>query len=93
MGYELIVDLQIQEASTQPDYWLLAVSAIPTIILALVVLWALVLALTDPGLRLLPRMAWAILIVAVPLLGAVIYLGMRGRQRIRWSRMRLADKS
>ncbi|MEC5182502.1 PLDc N-terminal domain-containing protein [Arthrobacter sp. CG_A4] len=92
MGHELIVALQIQEASTQPNYWLLAVTAIPTIILAVVVLVTLVLALTDPGLTILPRLAWGILIVAVPLLGAIIYLVLRGRQRIPWPKNGVANK-
>lgn len=92
MGHELIIALQIQEASTQPNYWLLAVTAIPTIILAVVVLVTLVLALTDPGLTILPRLAWGILIVAVPLLGAIIYLALRGRQRIPWPKNGVANK-
>jgi hypothetical protein len=93
MGHELIAALQIQEASMQPNYLLLAITAIPTIILAAIVLVALVLALTDPGLRVWPRLAWGILIVALPLLGAVIYLAVRGRRRIGRLRSGVADKA
>lgn len=92
MGHELIITLQIQEASTQPNYWLLAVTAIPTVILAVVMLVTLVLALTDSGLTMLQRVAWGILIVAVPLLGAVIYLAIRGRRRIPWSRKSVPNR-
>lgn len=92
MGHELVVTLQIQEASTQPNYWLLALTAIPTIILGIVMIVTLVLALTDPGLTILPRLAWGILIVAVPLLGAIIYLAIRGRQRMPWPKNGAANK-
>ncbi|UVJ39690.1 DUF805 domain-containing protein [Arthrobacter sp. CJ23] len=82
MGNELVTLLQSQEASLQPNFGLMALSAIPSIILGIAVLVTLVLAVTDRGLSGWARVGWAVLIVAVPVIGAVIYLVLRGRQRI-----------
>lgn len=82
MGNELVVLLQSQEASLQPNFVLMAVSAIPSIILGIAILATLVLAVTDRGLSGWARVGWAVLIIAVPVIGAAIYLALRGRERI-----------
>lgn len=82
MGNELVVLLQSQEANLQPNFGLMALSAIPSIILGIAVLVTLVLAITDRGLSAWARVGWAVLILAVPVIGAVIYLALRGRERI-----------
>lgn len=82
MGNELIVLLQIQETPLQPKFGLMALSALPSIILGIAVLATLILAVTDRALSGWARVGWAVLIVALPVLGAAIYLVLRGRQRL-----------
>lgn len=82
MGVELVGLLQSQESSLQPDYGQLALFAVPSVIVALLVLVTLLLAATDRGLPVALRLAWSLLIVAVPVIGAAIYLIARGKHRI-----------
>ncbi|SFT76494.1 PLDc N-terminal domain-containing protein [Arthrobacter sp. ov118] len=93
MGVELVGLLQSQESSLQPDYGQLALFAVPSVIVALLVLVTLVLAVTDRGLSVSLRLVWALLIVAVPVIGAVIYLVTRGKQRISWFKSGSKTKS
>ena len=81
MGNELVVLLQGQESPLQPDFRLMALSALPSIILGIAVLATLLLAVTDRALSGWARVGWAVLIVALPVLGAAVYLVLRGRQR------------
>ncbi|MEZ2372069.1 PLDc N-terminal domain-containing protein [Arthrobacter sp. RCC_34] len=70
-----------QPSELNPNYWDMGLASIPCVVIAAGVLAAFLVALTDRRLPLRSRLLWALLILAVPLIGAVLYAVLRARTR------------
>lgn len=82
MGHEFFGTFSSQEATLQPNYWLMGLAAAPTFLVAVLELAVAILALTDGRLTSLARYSWALVIVIVPMVGALAYLIVRGKERL-----------
>lgn len=86
MGYEFVMTWlgPVQTSELQPNYLILAIAGLPTLVILAVEIVALVLALTDRRLAGWLRYLWLALIVGVPLMGAIAYIAARGRRNASW---------
>jgi len=77
----LLVSVMNQPSELDPKYWDMGLASIPFVVMAAGILAVSVLALTDRHLSLRSRLVWALLILVVPLIGAVLYAVLRTRTR------------
>ncbi|WP_138416199.1 hypothetical protein [Sinomonas gamaensis] len=88
MGHEFVAGFPVQEAALEPNYWLMGLAAAPTFLVVVLELAVVVLALTDRGQAMWARYSWALIVVIAPLIGALAFLIVRGKERLRQLRRR-----
>ncbi|KHL01594.1 hypothetical protein [Sinomonas humi] len=82
MGQQLVVMFLSTSAASPlpPNYWLAALAALPTLLLALIWVIVLVMAATDLRLPRRVRILWVLMIVVIPPVGTIAFAVVRGRR-------------
>lgn len=70
-------------AASLESVFLIAVLGLPLLVIWV---WALVDAVRNPGFAPVARAAWVAIVVILPLLGALLYVAIPGRHRLRLGR-------